>query len=407
MITSNQNFKPAVAIFRWTDYIKSDIIKKNIRTTFCEGGSSYLNNMIALSFFTGAGGLDMGIHRAGFDVKLCVEIEEKYCNTLKRNHPEWNVKSGNIMDYDKDKVFMDANIEADTEIDLIIGGSPCQSFSTAGNRRGFEDARGQAMLKYADLIEEIKPKVFLLENVRGLLSAALKHRRISERGSEFSPLSTEEIHGSALDYLLGRFKSYDVKVKLINAADYGVAQKRERVFIIGVRKDVGKEFAYPEASHNRLGNHGKHKWVSVSDVFKQMEQKNIQHKYVTYSEDRMKYMKMIPEGGGNWRNLPKDIAVEAMGGAYASGGGKVGFFRRIKINEPAPTLLTSPIQKSTNLGHPFEDRPLSINEYLAIQGFPEDYFLEGTLNDQYTQIGNAVPVELAYVMGNAIYHLLK
>jgi len=366
-----------------------------------------MSNLIALSFFTGAGGLDMGVERAGFDIKLCLEIEEKYCRTLKENHPNWNVKHGDIMDYSKERVYIESGLDQSQEIDLIIGGSPCQSFSTAGKRQAFDDPRGNAMLKYADLIEEIKPKVFVLENVKGLLSVALKHRKISERGMEFPPLKEEESRGSALKYLLNRFKSYNVKVEIVNAALYGVAQKRERVFIIGVKKDLNKEFVFPEPTHTKDGRDGTQKWISVSNIFKELDVKIKKHDYVTYSPERLRFMKMIPKGGGDWRDLPDDIVKKAMGGAYNSAGGRVGFFRRIKINEPAPTLLTSPMQKSTNLGHPFEDRPLSIQEYLAIQGFPLNYKVSGNINDQYIQIGNAVPVHLAYVIGNAIYNLLK
>lgn len=366
-----------------------------------------MSDLVAVSFFTGAGGLDIGMHKAGFNIKLCLEIEEKYCRTLKDNHPNWNVQNGDIMEYSKERVYREANLSQNQEIDLIIGGSPCQSFSTAGKRQAFDDVRGKAMLKYVDLIEEIQPKAFVLENVRGLLSVALKHRKLNERGDNFPPLEEEEKPGSALKYLLKKFKSYNIKIELVNAANYGVAQKRERVFIIGIRKDLNKEFVFPESTHTKDGQKGTYKWVNVSEVFKELEGKVKKHNYVTYSSERLKYMKMIPKGGGNWRDLPDNVVKEAMGGAYKSGGGKVGFFRRININEPAPTLLTSPIQKSTNLGHPFEDRPLSIQEYLAIQGFPLDYKVYGSLTDQYTQIGNAVPVQLAYVIGNAIYNLLK
>lgn len=357
--------------------------------------------MIAISFFSGAGGLDLGIYRAGFDIKLCVEIEETYCKTLKSNHPNWNIKTGDIMNYDKTKVYKDAGLDENEEIDLIIGGSPCQSFSTAGKRQAFQDIRGKAMLKYADIVEEIQPKAFVLENVRGLLSAALKHRPLKERGKGFPPLSDDEKPGSALKYLLKKFRSYNVTVDLINSANYGVAQKRERVFIVGIRKDLNKKFKFPEPTHT------KENWVKVSEVFKKLEGKIDKHDYIKYSEERLKYMKMIPKGGGNWRDLPDDIAKEAMGKAYYSTGGRVGFFRRIKIDEPSPTLLTSPIHKSTTLGHPFEDRPLSIQEYLVIQGFPINYKVCGTLNEKYTQIGNAVPVDLAYCLGKAIYDLLK
>lgn len=365
-----------------------------------------MKKKVAVSFFVGAGGLDMGIHQAGFDVKLSVEIENTYCETLRSNHPRWNVVQGDIMNYTKDKVYNDAKLEYTNEIDLIIGGSPCQSFSTAGKRQAFEDIRGMAMLKYAELIEDIQPKVFVLENVRGLLSAALKHRKLEERTKEHPELDEYEESGSALKYLLNKFKSYNVTVNLVNSADYGVAQKRERVFIIGIRKDLNKIFKFPEPTHNKDGSDGKQKWVTIKEAFSKID-KNIKHEYVNYSSERLKYMKMIPKGGGNWRDLPDDVVESAMGGAYNSGGGKVGFFRRIKIHEPSPTLLTSPIQKSTNIGHPFEDRPLSIQEYLAIQGFPLDYKVAGTINNKYTQIGNAVPVKLAYIIGCAIYDLLK
>lgn len=364
------------------------------------------NKPIALSFFTGAGGLDMGFAKAGFDIKLSVEIEEKYCSTLIKNHPNWNVKQGDIENYNKNRIYQESNLEKEEEVDLIIGGSPCQSFSTAGNRRAFEDSRGRAMIKYAEIVQEIQPKAFLIENVRGLLSASLKHRKLNERGDNFPPLTEEEERGSALKYLLSKFPDYNIELELLNSAMYGVPQKRQRVFIVGIRKDLNKFFEFPEPTHNENGSDGKGKWINVSEAFKDLKKiKN--HDYLNYSAKRLKYMKMIPKGGGNWRDLPEKVVKKAMGGAYKSGGGKVGFFRRLKIDEPAPTLLTSPIQKSTNLGHPFEDRPLSIQEYMLIQGFPLDYKLTGTLYDQYTQIGNAVPIKLAYVLGSAIYDILK
>ncbi len=365
-----------------------------------------MNKKIALAFFSGAGGLDMGIHQAGFDVRLSLEIENKYCETLKLNHPDWNIIQGDIMDYTKEKVFKDAKLEDNEEVDLIIGGSPCQSFSTAGKRQAFEDIRGMAMIKYIELIEEIKPKVFILENVKGLLSAALKHRKLEERGKGFPPLEDDELPGSALKFVLEKLKHYNVSQNLVNSADYGVPQKRERVFIIGIRKDLKRKFVFPKPTHSKDGKiEGTEKWVTVEGILKRIE--NDKQEYVNYSEERLKYMKMIPKGGGNWRDLPEDIVKDAMGGAYNSGGGKVGFYRRIKINEPSPTLLTSPIQKSTNIGHPYEDRPLSIQEYLAIQGFPIDYKISGNIGDKYTQIGNAVPVQLAYVIGCAIFDFLK
>lgn len=358
----------------------------------------------AISLFAGAGGLDIGIERAGFDIKLTIEIEGKYCDTLRANRPHANVIQGDVMYYNKQRLYKDAHIPPNEQIDLLFGGSPCQSFSTAGKRQAFFDPRGQAMLKFAELVNEVQPKFFLLENVRGLLSASLKHRPLAERGEGFPPLDEEEQPGSALRYLLNRINDYSINVKLINAADYGVPQKRERVFIIGVRNDLNITYEFPEPTHSKYGNNGKKLWESVGNVLKKL--KNIKHSYVEYSEERLKYMKMIPHGGGNWRDLPRHIIEEAMGGAYLSGGGKVGFFRRIHNNKPSPTLLTSPMQKSTNLGHPYDDRPLSIQEYLLIQEFPPNYTVCGTINEQYIQIGNAVPVRLAEIIGRSIYNMV-
>ncbi|WHY88234.1 DNA cytosine methyltransferase [Neobacillus novalis] len=359
----------------------------------------------AISLFAGAGGLDIGIKRAGFEVKLAVEIEPTYCETLQTNFPYLTVKQGNVMDYSRERIYEEAGLSEDEEIDLFIGGSPCQSFSTAGKRQAFEDPRGQAMLKFADLVQEMQPKVFLLENVRGLLSSALKHVPLTERGKR--PLEPDEQQGSAFRHILEHFGNYEVSVKLLNAADYGVAQTRERVFIVGVRNDLNTKFEFPEATHDKTGSKGKNPWRTIGDVLKELEV--TKHHHVKYSADRLKWMKMIPKGGGNWRDLRQygeEVVREAMGGAYESGGGKVGFFRRVDIKKPAPTLLTSPAQKSTNIGHPFEDRPLSIEEYLAIQEFPEDYYVAGTLTKQYTQIGNAVPTRLAQVLGESIYEML-
>ena len=360
---------------------------------------------IAISFFAGAGGLDMGIAQAGFNIKLTVEIEEVYCDTLRRNHPNMNVRQGDIMEYSKERIYKEANLPETSEIDLMFGGSPCQSFSTAGNRLAFSDPRGEAMLKFADLVNEVQPKVFLLENVRGLLSAALRHRPLNRRGEQFPPLEPDEMRGSALKHLLEHFGDYDVHVKLINAADYGVPQTRERVFIIGTRKDLGLCYRFPRKTHSRKQEKAKEQWVTLGQVLKNLN--GVRHNYVSYSEERLSYMRLIPKGGGNWRDLPHELIPEAMGGAYQSGGGKVGFYRRVDVNKPCPTLLTSPMQKSTNLGHPYEDRPLSIEEYLAIQEFPPGYHVSGTLQQQYTQIGNAVPVRLARIIGESIRETLE
>lgn len=362
----------------------------------------------AISFFAGAGGLDMGIHKAGFDVKLAFELEKVFCKTLEVNHPEWNVIQGDILALEASDIYKLSGVPEGEEIDLFIGGSPCQSFSTAGKREAFDSPDGQAMLKYAELIEEVQPKAFLLENVKGLLSAALKHTPIKKRTKDADNLLPEEMPGSALAHLLSKISSYEVKYELLNSANYGVPQTRERVFLIGVRKDLEVEFNFPNQTHSKDAEIGKERWITAGEIL--FEMKNIKHTYQNYTKDRLSYMKLIPKGGGNWRDLRvfgEDFVKQAMGGAYLSGGGKVGFFRRIDVKKPSPTLLTSPSQKSTILGHPYEYRPLSIEEYKRIQGFPDNYNLQGTLTQQYKQIGNAVPVKMGEVLGNQILKTLN
>ena len=362
--------------------------------------------MNCITFFAGAGGLDMGIHNAGFDVRMCLEIEDKYCETLRINHPDWNVVNGDIMDLTAADVLRLSNIEENEEIDLMAGGSPCQSFSTQGKRQSFADPRGQAMLKYIDLVMELQPRVFLLENVKGLLSAALEHRPLSERGGDNPPLTDNELPGSALRFLLDRIDGYNVEVHTVNAANYGVPQKRERVFIIGVRADIHQRFIMPPHTHSKDGI-DLPRWITLREVLNEVDGTVQKHTFTPYSPSRLRFMKMIPQGGGCWRDLPEELQPEALGGAYNSTGGRIGFFRRLKIDEPSPTLLTSPSQNSTNLGHPFEDRPLSVEEYLAIQGFPYNYVLNGSTAAKYVQIGNAVPVQMAYAIAKGIFEFLE
>ncbi|MBU9674965.1 DNA cytosine methyltransferase [Planococcus sp. CP5-4] len=384
------------------------------------------NNII--SFFSGAGGMDLGFERAGFKIKLAVELEQIMCETLRLNNKDTslNILQGNILETSTDEILDRSSLKKGM-VTGIIGGSPCQSFSTAGNRGAFSDDRGQAMIKYIELINEIKPEFFVLENVKGLLSAALEHVSLEDRkkNKEYGiPLKETQQPGSAFKYLLSKIRGYDVHYKVLNAAEYGVPQKRERIFIIGFIKDAQGipmyDYVFPTPTHRKISNQNAtlfdyenresdlQPWVSFIEATSNLDTSKMN--YQKYSEKRLEIMKKVPKGGGNWRDLKVfgEIFVrEAMRGAYESGGGKVGFFRRIKANEPAPTLLTSPAQNSTNLGHPYEDRPLSIEEYLAIQQFPDGYNLFGNLSDQYKQIGNAVPVGLAYVVAKSILTTLE
>lgn len=385
--------------------------------------------MNIISFFSGAGGLDLGFEKAGFNIKMAVEIDSVMCETLNLNKQKNNntkIIQRDILQTTTTEILAEANLKAG-EVTGIIGGSPCQSFSTAGNRSAFSDVRGQAMIKYIDLINEIRPQFFVLENVKGLLSTPLEHLSTKEKKeleAKGIPLKDSQKKGSAFEFILNRIRGYDIQYKLLNSADYGVPQKRERVFLIGFLKDSDKDYnyKYPLPTHAKDGlqedevnlfnfeddKHFLKKWVSFQDVTSHLKEEHMH--FQNYSPKRLEFMKLIPQGGGNWKDLKvygEDLVKKAMQGAYSSGGGKVGFYRRIKAHEPTPTLLTSPSQNSTNLGHPYKDRPLSIEEYLIIQQFPPNYKLAGKLSEQYKQIGNAVPVGLAYAVAQSIKKTLK
>lgn len=353
----------------------------------------------ALSFFTGGMGLDLGIEKAGFDIKAFLELDKKACQTIKLNRPETPLLEKDICSISSQEILDIIKLKKE-EIDLIFGGPPCQSFSTAGKRQAFNDSKGNAFLHFMRIIEEIEPKYFILENVKGILSASLKHRPLNERGDDFPKLSEEEKPGSILKYILEKFEKmgYAVSYTILNSANYGVPQKRERVIFIGSRD--GNKIPMPEPTHYEKTDEKDKKWVTFQNVHDELL--GIEHTHVKYTDEKLKYMKLIPKGGGHWKHLPEHLQKEALGGAFTSTGGRVGFYRRIDSNRPSPTLLTSPNQKSTNLGHPYEDRPLSIQEYQKIQQFPDDWRFSGTITDIYRQIGNAVPVGLAYAIGETL-----
>src|SRR5699024_2229056 len=188
---------------------------------------------------------------------------------------------------------------------------------------------------------------------------------------------------------------YHVKWELLKAVDYDVAQKRERIFIVGVREDMYKEFGefkFPEPTGRKF---------VLRDVLKDVPDSPGQK----YPERKKEIMDLVPPGG-YWRDLPEEIAKEYMGGSYYLGGGKTGMARRISWDEPSLTLTTSPAQKQTERCHPDETRPFKTREYARIQSFPDDFEFAGSMNNVYKQIGNAVPVNLAYHVGLSINNYL-
>lgn len=362
--------------------------------------------LTSISLFTGAGGLDLGLERAGFQTKVAVEIDSFARDTLSRNSNHFKNEFPILSDITAIKpaeILEKANLQPG-DVTLVSGGPPCQSFSTAGKRHSLGDPRGSLFKNYADVVEFAKPRFFVMENVRGLLSAAIKHRPLNERGLDFPPLGPEERQGSAFQVIRSELEDrlgYQLTVGLVNAADYGVPQNRLRVIAVGSRDHeltTTKLEQLMPPSHE--GN-----WNTLGSVLKEVA--GTVPEFLNYSIDRANILARVPPGK-NWRwfrdnpDYGAEFTKEIMGGAWSSGGGKVGFFRRLNHDKPSPTLPTSPIQKSTSLCHPDETRPLSVQEYAAIQQFPCDYDFAGSIAQKYKQIGNAVPVGLGEAVGGAV-----
>ncbi|MCF6438049.1 DNA cytosine methyltransferase [Pseudoalteromonas luteoviolacea] len=355
-----------------------------------------------LSFFSGAMGLDLGLEKSGFDCLLACEVDKHCRSTINTNKPEMALL-GDIRDYSAQDIMNFIGKNVGDEIDVICGGPPCQAFSTAGKRKAFEDERGNVFLKYIDIAMEIKPKYLVIENVRGLLSAPLKHRPHSERTIEDAPLSYEEEKGGALLHIIKKLEAngYGVSFELYNAANFGVPQSRERVIMI-CSKD-GTKAPYIEPTHSEKGDFNLPVWKTFKELYQEKDLASLEHDHVEFPEKRLKYYRQL-KAGENWKSLPIDLQKEAMGKSFYSGGGKSGFLRRLSWDKPTPTVVTHPAMPATDLAHPVENRPLSVQEYKAIQQFPDNWSIEGKLLEKYRQIGNAVPVGLGYALGK---HLIK
>jgi DNA (cytosine-5)-methyltransferase 1 len=355
-----------------------------------------------ISLFSGALGLDLGLERAGFKTLVAVEINSQCANTIRMNRPSIRVLQKDIRQVSTNEILQVAGVRRG-EIDLLSGGPPCQSFSTAGKRGSIRDIRGQLFLEFLRVVRESRPRFFIIENVRGILSAPILHKPLDDGEITESSLMPSERPGSAIKYLLSQFAKigYTVTYGLANAADFGVPQIRKRVFFIGSRNQI--KIKLPIPTHTEKPTAGKEKWRVLSDALMGLDPKGDQSPKIPPS--RIKYLKKI-RAGGNWKDLPLRLQKQALGGAYHSGGGKTGFLRRLSFSRPAPTLVTWPYANATSLYHPIELRTLSIREYARIQQFPDDWKLYGTLAQQFEQIGNAVPIGLGYAFGKAIYDSL-
>ncbi|WP_205747050.1 DNA cytosine methyltransferase [Deinococcus sp. KSM4-11] len=357
-----------------------------------------------ISLFSGAMGLDLGLEAAGFQTRAAVEIDRAARETIRTNaawfpHPPFI--ASDITRLGAADLLAATGLKRG-EVTLVSGGPPCQPFSTAGRRGALNDPRGSLFRDFLRIVGEVQPRFFVMENVRGLLSATLRHRPISARDG--TPLEPEEERGSAFHVILAEFEriGYTFTYGLLNAADYGVPQLRQRVVILGSRDH--EPLALPEPTHSETGANGLPPWRTLRDALDNLHDP-IPH-FQPYSKVRLQYLRLVPEGG-NWRSLPKELIPSAMGGAYTSAGGRVGFYRRLSWDRPAPTVTTSPTQKATDLCHPSEHRPISVREAARLQGFPDDWAFSGSLAEQYRQIGNAVPVGLGKAIGDTLMGLVQ
>lgn len=387
-----------------------------------------MKNFTALSTFSGAMGLDLGLEgvgrligndlgkvRARFEIVACIEKEETFLRTIRKSVEKKRTKNsdikiyGNIEDIqDPAKILSDCGISE--ELDLLVGGPPCQSYSTVGRRGTIQDPRGSIMWEFIRFIETLRPKVFLMENVRGLMSSAIHHRPIKERGKDNPPLSENEKPGSVYRLLLSDFESlgYHVDVYEVNAVNYGAPQLRERVLFIGNR--FNKIIHFPKPRYTQIDpSIDREKLGSLDGTLKPFRTLKdaigdlIEEKpeVLDFSPRKKKYLALVPEGG-NWRSLPEEIQKESMGRAWYAKGGRSGWWRRLSWDLPSPCILTIPSHASTSLCHPTETRALSLRECARIQEFSDDWEFLGTTQEKYTQVGNAVPLRLGEVAGKVI-----
>lgn len=327
-----------------------------------------------LELFAGAGGLAIGLERAGLKCVALNEIDHWAAETLRINRPTWKVLEGDIKNIDFS--------EYKGKVDVVTGGFPCQAFSYAGKKLGLKDARGTLFYEFARAVNETKPLICVGENVRGLLN--------HDNGKTLAGMK------SILDEI--GYKPLDERI--LKAIFYKVPQKRERLILIGIRKDIDLKFTFPKP-HNKI--------YKLKDALKKGElyATNVPKSEGTkYPKRKKEILDKVPPGG-YWRDLPLNLQKEYMQKSFHLGGGKTGMARRMSWEEPSLTLTCSPAQKQTERCHPDETRPFTIREYARIQTFPDDWKFAGSTAAQYKQIGNAVPVNLAKELGNSIVMFLN
>lgn len=332
------------------------------------------NKYSVLELFAGAGGLALGLEAAGLNCVALNEIDHWAAETLRINRPNWNVIEDDIRNLSFPQL--------EGKVDVVTGGFPCQAFSYAGKKLGLNDARGTLFYEFARIVNETKPLLCVGENVKGLLN--------HDGGRTIEGMI------SILDEIGYRV----LNPKVLKAIFYKVPQKRERLIIVGIRKDIEQSFEFPKPYK---------KIYTLKDALKKGElfDGDVPKSEGTKYPLRKKQILDLVPPGGYWRDLPLDLQKEYMQASFFLGGGKTGMARRISWDEPSLTLTCSPAQKQTERCHPDETRPFTVREYARIQTFPDYWKFAGSVSSQYKQIGNAVPVNLGREIGYSIVEFLN
>jgi DNA (cytosine-5)-methyltransferase 1 len=355
-----------------------------------------------VSLFSGAMGLDLGLEKAGFQSVVCNEIDEAAVNTIRLNRPKIPVIDESIASVDGKDLCAAAAIDV-SKVDLVAGGPPCQSFSVFGRRGGIQDPRGQLVFDFIRIVRELAPPVFIMENVRGLLSMPLYTAKIKK------DLPKKDLHlsqaGSLLQTILEEYKEagYSVDCYVVNSANYGAPQIRERVILIGNR--YGLQSAFPDPTHSNRPEDGLPPFTTLGEVIGRGF-KDPCPEVMNFSARKLKYLAMVP-AGGNWRSLPIEAQKESMGKSWYLKGGRSAYWRKLSFNFPSPTVVTMPNHAGTSMCHPTELRAISVGEAAAIQEFPATWQFTGSVSEKFRQVGNAVPVRLGQIAGQEAMRLLK
>lgn len=361
-----------------------------------------------VDLFCGVGGLSYGFAKdEKFQIIAANEILPNMAKAYELNHPSVKVYCKDIKDFGISDLIKDFNLKAG-EVDLVVGGPPCQAYSTVG-RRLIDDPRGRLFQEYYRVLKEINPKIFVFENVKGLLSM--------QKGELFNTI-------------ISLFKSlnYSISFKVLNSADYGVPQIRERVFIVGTR--LNNAFSYPNSTHASKEKNIKEilePYLNISDAigdlpfiksgeesfvyqtspqnpFQEMMRKDAPRKLMDHNapknnEKLVKIMEQLPDGGTPL-DLPENLRPKS---------GFANTYCRLWWNRPSTTITRNfSTPSSSRCIHPKAPRPLTTREGARIQCFPDDYIFYGSRSDKNLQIGNAVPTLVSIAIKNAILqHISK